>query len=90
MTTFTYDTQYRSAAALLWIAAVMLAGARSVRAAAKRLDAWLEKRRVAAAAFHDFGRMSDRELHDIGLTRADVHRVAWGASEGRRGVNHEG
>ena len=84
---FTYDTQYRSAAALLWVAAVMLAGARSVRAAAKRLDAWLEKRRAAAAAFHDFGTMSERELLDIGLTRVDLHRVAWGASDGKRELN---
>jgi uncharacterized protein YjiS (DUF1127 family) len=84
---FTYDTQYRSAAALLRVADLMLAAARGVRAAAKRLDAWLEKRRVAAAAFHDFGRMSDRDLLDIGLTRADVHRVAWGASDGKREVN---
>jgi uncharacterized protein YjiS (DUF1127 family) len=86
---FTYDTQYRSAAALLWVAAIMLAAARSVRSAAKRLDAWLEKRRVAAAAFHDFGTMSERDLLDIGLTRADVHRVAWGASVGKREPNHE-
>ena len=87
--TFTYDTQYRSAAALLWVSAVMLAAARSVRAGAKRLDAWLERRRVAAAAYHDFGRMSERDLLDIGLTRADVHRVAWGASDGKRGPSHE-
>ena len=85
---FTYDTQYRSAAALLWVAAAMLAGARSVRAAAKRLDAWLEKRRVATAAFHDFGTMSERELLDIGLTRVDLHRVAWGASDGKRELDH--
>ena len=85
----TYDTQYRSAAALLWVAAIMLAAARSVRVAAKQLDGWLEKRRVAAAAFHDFGTMSERELLDIGITRVDVHRVAWGASDGKRELNHE-
>ena len=78
---FMYETQYRSAAALLTVAAVMHAGARHVRAAAKWLDAWLEKRRVAAAALHDLGTMSERELFDIGLTRVDVHRVAWGASD---------
>ena len=85
----TYDTQYRSAAALLWVAAIMLAAARSVRVAAKWLDGWLEKRRVAAAAFHEFGTMSERELLDIGLTRVDVQRVAWGASDGKRELNHE-
>jgi uncharacterized protein YjiS (DUF1127 family) len=87
--TFTYDTQYRSTAVLLWVATIMLAGARGVRAAAKRLDAWLERRRVAEAAFHDFGTMSDRELLDIGLTRVDLNRVAWGASDGKREPNHE-
>ena len=28
-------------------------------------------------------------LLDIGLTRADVHRVAWGASDGKRDLNDE-
>ncbi len=78
---FTYETPYRSAAALFRFAAVMQAGARRLCAAAKRLDAWLERRRVAAAALHDFGTMGERELLDIGLTRVDVHRVAWGASD---------
>ena len=77
----TYKTQYRSAAALFQVAAFMRAGARQVRAAAKWLDVRLERRRVAAAALRDFGTMSERELLDIGLTRVDVHRVAWGASD---------
>jgi uncharacterized protein YjiS (DUF1127 family) len=76
-----YGTQYRSAAALFLVAAVMHAGARHLRAAAKWLHAWLDRRRVAAAAFHDLGTMGERELLDIGLTRVDVHRVAWGASD---------
>ena len=76
-----YQTQYRSAAALLWIAGQMQVAARGVRSVAKTLDAWLEKRRVAAAALVDFSTMSDRELHDMGLSRVDVHRVAWGASD---------
>jgi len=63
------------------VAAAMLNASRRVRAAAKWLDAWLERREVAAAALHDFGKMSDRDLKDIGLTRTDVHRVAWGASD---------
>ena len=78
---FMYETQYRSAAASFWVAAVTQVGARRVCAAAKWLDAWLAKRRVAKAALHDFGTMSERELLDIGLTRVDVHRVAWGASD---------
>jgi uncharacterized protein YjiS (DUF1127 family) len=78
---FAYETPYRSAAALFRFAAAMQAGARRLCAAAKRLDAWLERRRVAAAALHDFGTMGERELLDIGLTRVDVQRVAWGASD---------
>jgi uncharacterized protein YjiS (DUF1127 family) len=74
-------TPYRSAAALLWLAAGMEAAARGACVAAKWLDAWLERRRVASAALHDLGTMSERELLDIGLTRVDVHRVAWGASD---------
>jgi uncharacterized protein YjiS (DUF1127 family) len=50
-------------------------------AAANWLHAWFEKRRVAAAALRDLGAMTERELLDIGITRADVHRVAWGASD---------
>lgn len=74
-------TQYRSAAALFRVAVAMQAVARSLCASAKSLDAWLERRRVAAVALRDLGRMSERELLDIGLTRGDVHRVAWGASD---------
>ena len=74
------QTQFHSAAALLQVAAAMAAAARRLRAAAKSLDAWLEKRRVAEAALHDLGGMSERELKDIGLTRVDVWRVAQGAS----------
>jgi uncharacterized protein YjiS (DUF1127 family) len=73
-------SQFHSAAALLQVAAAMAIAARRLRAAAKALDAWLERRRLAAAAFHDLGGMSERELKDIGLTRVDVWRVAQGAS----------
>ena len=76
----TYETQYYSAVALFRIADIMHAAARRVRAAAKSLQAWLNKRRLAAAAFDAFETMSERDLRDIGLSRADVHRAAWGAS----------
>lgn len=76
-----YETPYRSVAALFRVATAMNAGARGVRVSAMRLDAWLEKRRIAAAALYDFGTMGERELLDIGLTRVDLHRVAWGASD---------
>jgi uncharacterized protein YjiS (DUF1127 family) len=76
-----YKTPHRSAAALFLVAAGMRAAARYVRAAAKWLHNRLEQRRVAAAAFRDFSTMGDRELRDIGLSRLDVPRVAWGASD---------
>jgi uncharacterized protein YjiS (DUF1127 family) len=75
------DTQHRSVAALYMVAAGMRAAARHVRAAANWLHNRLERRRIAANAFHDFSTMGDRDLHDIGLSRFDVPRVAWGASD---------
>jgi uncharacterized protein YjiS (DUF1127 family) len=79
--TYMNKTPHRSVAAIYLVAAGMQVGARRVRAAAKWLHNWLEKRRIAAAAFRDFSTMGDRELHDIGLSRFDVPRVAWGASD---------
>jgi uncharacterized protein YjiS (DUF1127 family) len=77
----TYKTPYYSAAAAFRIADIMHAASRRVRAAGRSLHAWSERRRVAATAFDEFARMSERDLRDIGLSRADVHRVAWGASD---------
>ena len=74
------QSQFRSAAALLWVAGIMQIGARRVRAVANWLDGWLERRRLAANALVDFSTMTERDLLDIGLTRTDVRRVAWGAS----------
>jgi uncharacterized protein YjiS (DUF1127 family) len=73
-------TPFHSTAALFQVAAALVIAARRLRVAAKALDAWLERRRLAAAAFRDLGGMSERELKDIGLTRVDVWRVAQGAS----------
>lgn len=50
------------------------------RAFARRFRVWLANRRAAASAYRDLNSMSDRELKDIGITRVDVERVAWGAS----------
>ena len=48
-------------------------------AKARALDAWLEKRRRAAQDRDDLVAMSDRELLDIGLSRASVDSAAAGA-----------
>lgn len=74
---YMYRTQYPSAAALSRVADAMQAGALRLRAAAKWLDAWLEKRRAATTSLHDLERMSERELLDIGLTRGNLDRTAW-------------
>jgi uncharacterized protein YjiS (DUF1127 family) len=76
-----YESSHLPAAALLWVSATLESVAVRVLILANRLHRWLERRRIAAAALHDFGMMGERELHDIGLTRVDVHRVAWGASD---------
>ena len=77
------STRHPSAGALFRLGAAMQASGRALRAAAKRLDALLERRRVAAAALEDFATMSERDFRDIGLTPVDVDRVAWGASDSR-------
>jgi uncharacterized protein YjiS (DUF1127 family) len=59
----------------------MQVGARRMSAMAKQLDRWLERRRLAANALVDFSTMSERDLLDIGISRTDVQRVAWGASD---------
>jgi uncharacterized protein YjiS (DUF1127 family) len=73
-------TQHRSAEALFWLASVLQAGTQGVYATAKRLDAWLDKRREHGASLRDLESMSAHELFDIGLTRNDVSfaaRDAW-------------
>lgn len=76
-----HESPHLPAAVLLWISATLRSGAVRALILANRLHRWLEKRQVAAAALHDFATMGERELLDIGLSRVDVHRVAWGASD---------
>ena len=73
-----YQQQYYSTALMFQSVAAMRAAAGRMRSAAKSLYDWLEKRRRAATASHEFEMMSDRTLRDIGLSRADVLRAAWG------------
>ena len=65
---------------LFQFAATLYLAAHRVRAMAMRLNVWLERRRLAAAALPLLNAMSERELRDIGLTRFDVQRMAWGGS----------
>jgi len=76
----THDTTFFSAAALFRVASALHSVADGLRSTALRWHARLEQRRVAAAALDEFASMGERELRDIGVSRADVQRVAWGAS----------
>ena len=75
-----YVARNRFATPLFQLAAVLHVAARGVRALATRLNAWLERRRAAAASLAQLNAMTDRELRDIGLTRFDVQNTAWGVS----------
>ena len=76
----THAIRHPEAALLQELALLLSRGARKVGAAAHDLDAWLEARRLAAAARRDLAEMSERELRDIGLDRADIGAVVRGAS----------
>jgi len=77
----TSRTRFRSAASLFWLARSLRTAAGLIRMGGAALDRWLDTRRAASAALNDFRTMNERELLDIGLTRVDVNRVAWGASD---------
>jgi uncharacterized protein YjiS (DUF1127 family) len=72
-----YQNEYYSTSVMFQIADALQVAAARMRGAAKALHAWLDARRRAAIAFHEFERMSDRTLRDIGLSRADVMGAAW-------------
>jgi uncharacterized protein YjiS (DUF1127 family) len=75
-----YVARHPLATPLFQLAAVLHLAAHRVRAMAMRLNAYLERRRAAAAALLVLQAMSERELRDIGLTCFDVQRAAWGGS----------
>jgi len=51
-------------------------GVRALRTLAAPADAWLAKRQRAARDYRELADMSDRELHDIGVSRASVRAIA--------------
>lgn len=61
------------------IALAAVAGAEALHAAAVKLDAWLALRRRAALDRDMLASMSDRDLMDIGVSRASVDAIADGA-----------
>ena len=90
---FAPETSHPSAPALARVYVALGAAAGHVGAACRWLLAPLRRWRAATAALAEFKAMSDRELRDIGISRADLHRVAWGdadhwrnARDGHRGA----
>lgn len=65
---------------LPYLDATLLAADRYLRDAGERVVDWLEEQRTLAATLSALEAMSEQELHDIGLSRADVQDVARGAS----------
>lgn len=76
----TVAIRHREAALLYRLALLADAAARRLCIAARKLDIWLEARRTAATALRDLKQMSDYELRDIGLSRADIESAAKGRS----------
>ena len=60
------------------LAIALALGMRAIRRQSRRLDAWLAARKRAAQDRRDLAEMSDRELTDIGVSRASVDAVASG------------
>lgn len=65
---------------LLQLEATLLAADRYLRELGGSLADWLEKRRASAATLSALEAMSERELRDIGVSRADLQNVASGGS----------
>ena len=58
----------------------MLAGSAAAwRSLAGRVAAWLARRKRAADDLDVLARMSERELHDIGISRGSLRAIAAGA-----------
>ena len=76
----TQAIRHPEAALLHELALLLRKSAQKMSVAAHDLDAWLDARRLAAAARRDLADMSDRELRDIGLDRADIGFVLQGGS----------
>ena len=74
----TYVARHTSAALLWRIGGLLHEGARRLRAFARRIDARLVRRRRATGALAMLSEMSERELQDIGVSRASLRAIAYG------------
>lgn len=74
----TYIARHPFAALLVGIGDTLHAGAVTLRMLGKRLDVWLATRKRAADDRDVLAGMSDRELRDIGISRASIDPIADG------------
>jgi uncharacterized protein YjiS (DUF1127 family) len=74
----TPTTQAAYSSALLRIALAAVAAAEALYTIALRVDAWLAARKRAADDREALAGMSDRDLMDIGISRASVDAIAGG------------
>ena len=58
------------------LSCALLDAMNALQSVARRIDTWLEARERTAADRDALARMSDRELHDIGLDHAGLNYVA--------------
>ncbi len=72
----TIVTRRRLASAPVQLDAVLNVFAQRLLAAKKNFDAAWRRRSRAAIVIRELRNMSDRELHDIGLDRSDIPRIA--------------
>jgi uncharacterized protein YjiS (DUF1127 family) len=74
----TYVARHPFAALLVRIGNSLHRGAAVLRTLGERLDAWLATRRRAVEDRDVLAGMSDRELRDIGVSRASIDPIAEG------------
>ena len=55
-----------------------------VRRFARNVAVWSAERRAYNDAVHELSALSDRDLADIGIARADIHSVARDAAKAKR------
>ncbi len=53
---------------------------------AAEFGAWNARRKVYRTTYNELSMLSDRELNDLGIARADIGRVALEATEGTGGT----
>lgn len=75
----TYATRQPAIALPARFADTLAGGAAAWRSLARRFAAWLAHRKRAADDFDTLARMSERELHDIGISRGSLRTIATAA-----------